>query len=321
MLRTTFRRGLRRLLARGGTISGGVAGPTAAADAPSAESAAAAPSADPSRPTRIVKRSDQVDYIDDLLALIDLKPVRMHEVLACSEPCFYVRHDVDRDLDRALDIAEVEARHGVVSTYFLLTPGSYGEQRNYYGSLEGDRIRQDSMLIEKCRRLIDLGHDLGFHNDLVALSLRTGVSPHELLEREVAFFAEHDLHLVGTAAHGSPLARQLKYNNRELFDGCIRRGWTPGRTIQHAGRSVRLHSLKLNDYGFAYEAYSLPRDSRFSESGTVWGGRIAGERFPKEQMQQRFDLDVFRAFLDRASAEHGVRNLSILTHPCHWDAR
>ncbi len=269
----------------------------------------------------IIKRSDGVDYLADLLGQIDLKLVRMHEARDADQPCFYIRHDVDQDMDRALAIAKVECRHGYFSTWFLLAPGSYAENRNYYGTLANGAIRHDPQLVDHCKRLVDFGHDLGFHNDLVALALATKRSPAELLAGEIEFFAGHGIRLVGTASHGSPLARRLKYNNRELFAGCIRRGWVSGRTIEHDGQSIQLHSLRLEDYGFRYEAYSLPRDSRLSESGGVWGGRIAGRRVPKEQLSQHFDIDQFRAVVSRASAANGVKALSILTHPCHWDSR
>lgn len=274
----------------------------------------------PARPARIVKRDDGVDYIADLLDLIDLKHVHMHEVTGETEPCFYIRHDVDHDIERALEIARAEQAAGYRSTYYLLTPGSYGEGTNYYGTLEGDRISHDPKLVDRCKALIDLGHCVGFHNDLVSLSLVTGRAPADLLADEVEFFQTQGIPLTSTAAHGNPLSRQYSYNNREIFAGCIRRGWEPGRTIEHEGRTVALHSLRLEDYGFAFEAYSLPRDSRFSDSGKTWGGRIAGERFPREEMSEQFDLERFRSLVARATAANDVRAFSIMTHPCHWIA-
>lgn len=274
-------------------------------------------SPDPAK--QIIKKTDGVNYIADLIDLIGLKLVRMHEAKGATEPCFYIRHDVDRDIERALDIAEVEAARGYTATYFMLTPGSYDQQRNYYGTLEDGRIIHDPTLVDKCHRLIALGHDIGFHNDLVSLSLRTGRSPAQLLEGEVEFFAEHDIPLRGTAAHGNPLARQLQYSNRELFVGQIRVGRTPGREINYEGRCVRLHSLPLQDYGFDYEAYTLPRDSRLSDSGGRWAGLVAGQRPPQKWLEGEFDIQEFRAFVSRGCAAQGVKAMSLLTHPCHWD--
>lgn len=272
-------------------------------------------------PTRIVKKSDGVDYVADLLDPVGLERVRMTEARAAKDagrPCFYIRHDVDWDLMRALDIAEVERRHGYRSTYFLLTPGSYGEKRNYYGTLEKGRIRHDPRLVDHCRRLNDLGHDIGFHNDLVSLSLVTGRPPADLLQDEVEFFAKHGIEVAGTAAHGNPLARELGYNNMEVFEEGRRKDREMGRTITHRGNSVVLHGLKLADFGFQYEAYKLPRDSRISESGGRWAGRVAGARV--QDRMPEFDLDVLREICASASPANGVKAHSILTHPCHWKA-
>jgi len=282
--------------------------------------AAAPPATGPA--LRVCVEKQGLDYVNDLLKLVNLPVRRMHEVTETSEPCMYIRHDVDHSLERANAIAEVEARHGYTSTFFLLTPGSYPGAKgmsNYYGELSDDgEITHHPELLDRCRRIVDHGHDLGFHTDLIPLSLRTGRPAGDILAREVEFFDRAGLKLRGVAAHGNPLCRQLAFNNRELFEGCIRSGWEPGRTITHAGRSVRLHSLRLEDFGFAYEAYSLPRDSRISESGLHWGGRIAGERIPKEELAASFDLERFRTIVSRATAENGVRAMSIMTHPIYW---
>jgi hypothetical protein len=219
----------------------------------------------------------------------------------------------------AVKIAEIEAAHGFVSTFFLLPPGSYGEGVNYYGYLDNDKIIHHSELIDKCKYILDLGHEIGFHNDMVSRSIATRKHPKKLIDMEVEYFRSHGLTLVGTASHGSPLARQLKYNNRELFKGCIRKGWEPGRVISHNDWQVKLHSLTLSEFDFQYEAYSLPRDSRISDSGGKWGGRVAGYQIDKEGMHQAFILNHFREIINRVTPDSGVRIMQVMTHPCHWE--
>ena len=280
---------------------------------------AAVPDAGENRSVTRVVDGNGVDFVGDLLDLIDLPCIRMHEVATHPDPALYIRHDVDHSIDKAIMIGRVELATGYTSTYFLLTPGAY-KDRNYYGTIDRrGRIEHDSDLADKCRRLIDLGHDLGFHNDLVALSLKTGRPADEILREEVEWFDSRGLHLRGMAAHGNPLCRELSFNNRELFSGCIRKGWEPGRTIRHEGREVVLHSLAMEDFGLEYEAYSLPRDSRISESGGRWGGRVAGERVPREDLAESFDIDRFRAIAASAVASNGVRFMSVMTHPIYWD--
>ena len=271
-------------------------------------------------PTAIIKKSDHVNYMADLLDRIQLPFVRMHEVCRTDHPCCYLRHDVDYDIERALSIAWLESKRGFSSTYFLLTPGAYDHQPvNYYGELVGTRVQHHSRLIDRCKRLVDLGHDIGFHNDLVALALKTGLNPRQFLEEELAYFDRHGIRVRGTAAHGNPLARQLSFNNREIFAGCIRQGWEPGRSIGYNGRSVTLHSLQLEEFNLEYEAYSLPRDSRISDSGGYWAGKIAGQRLPKDEWRQNFDIVGFRDLVDRAHETSMA--FSVLTHPVYWNDR
>ena len=96
--------------------------------------------------------------------------------------------------------------------------------------------------------------------------------------------------------------------------------WRFCEHINYEGRCVRLHSLPLRDYGFDYEAYTLPRDSRFSDSGGRWAGVVAGQRPPQKWLEGEFDIQEFRAFVSRGCAAQGVKAMSLLTHPCHWDA-
>ncbi|SFH81200.1 hypothetical protein SAMN05192551_103132 [Tindallia magadiensis] len=268
---------------------------------------------------RIIKKNDGTDYINDFLNIINLKNVPMEKVNEISEPRFFIRHDVDHSIDMAVEIAEVEAKNGYTSTFFLLPPGSYNKKKNYYGWLENGEIKHDPELIRKCKEILSYGHQIGFHNDIIAASLKWRQDPAEILKKEVDYFHKNGVRLVGTAAHGSPLARELEFNNRELFEGCIRKGREVGRTIEYNNWKVKTHSLTLSDFGFEYEAYSLPRDSRISESGGKWGGRIVGLQIDKERLFNHFNLDEFQEIISRLQPDAKVKSMQVMTHPCHWE--
>lgn len=61
-----------------------------------------------------------------------------------------IRHDIEFDIQKALDMAEIEADLGVKSTYFVQI-GS-----DAYNAFSDDNL-------ERLHRIIDLGHDLGLH--------------------------------------------------------------------------------------------------------------------------------------------------------------
>jgi hypothetical protein len=123
-----------------------------------------------SSPLSVTKVDDGVNYFSEFLDLINLPLVHMEEVTNIANPRWCLRHDVDHSLDVALAIARAEYERGYKSTYFLLTPGSYSYGRNYYGDIINNRIVHDRALIDKCKYLEDLGHRIGFHNDLISLS-------------------------------------------------------------------------------------------------------------------------------------------------------
>jgi hypothetical protein len=62
----------------------------------------------------------------------------------------FLRHDVDMSLDAALALAELEARHGVTATYFLMT-------RSDFYNLDGPSGERT------LARLRELGHRVGLH--------------------------------------------------------------------------------------------------------------------------------------------------------------
>lgn len=62
------------------------------------------------------------------------------------------RHDVDYSLNRSLRLAEIEHEAGVAATYFV------NPHCEFYNLLEKDQRRI-------CRRLVELGHDIGLHFD------------------------------------------------------------------------------------------------------------------------------------------------------------
>ncbi len=273
------------------------------------------------RTLKVIKRDDGIDYFNDFLDLVNLPLVHISELREKVPPRYFIRHDVDHDIDTALLIAEAEAQRGYKSTYFLLTPGSYGEKSNYYGALESGLIVHQPDLIEKCRRFIGLGHEIGLHNDVVSLSLMLQKNPEEILRREVDFFADSGVPLIGTAAHGNPLGRKLKYSNYEIFSDCIRKRITPdqiGRSIEYRNWRVKLHRLRLADFGFKYEVYFVYRNSDIADTGSRWLAELMAGA-PKGTLAPPMTKEEFKQRLSAFVAQPIVTSLQILHHPCHWD--
>ena len=81
--------------------------------------------------------------------------------------CVILRHDVDNSLTRAACMAELEAEHGVRSTYFILL------RTDFYNAASASAQRL-------LGRMLALGHEIGLHFDEAAYPIGT---PEETVER------------------------------------------------------------------------------------------------------------------------------------------
>ena len=187
-----------------------------------------------------------------------------------------LRHDVDSRLDSALRLACLEHDRGLRATYFVLHTAPYWD---------GDD------LVPCVRRLQELGHEVGFHNDLVTVERVHGGDARAALEDSLARLRGAGIDVVGAAAHGSPWCHRLGYHNNYVFAR-----WDEPQP----GFPSREVAEKLDpaEFGLEYEAYHVPRDVYFSDSSFVDGRRA-----------HPADLEL----------EPGHRTI-VLVHPCHWDA-
>lgn len=187
-----------------------------------------------------------------------------------------LRHDVDERLDSALVLARLEADRGLRATYFVLHTAPYW---------------RDPDLLPRLLSLQELGHEVGFHNDLVTLERVHGVDVAEYAPRELERLRRAGLDVVGTAAHGSPWCHRLGFHNNYVFAG-----WdepVPGFPATEVKSKLDPAAL-----GLEYEAYHVPHDVYFSDS-----------TFERDRRSHPADLEL----------EPGRRTI-VLVHPCHWDA-
>ena len=207
----------------------------------------------------------------DRLASLDVVPLRE---FAAGLGDTALRHDVDDRLDSALELARLEHARGLRATYFVLHTAPYWE-------------RDD--LVERLRELQTLGHEVGWHNDLVTLAVVHGRDPAEYLRHELARLRDAGIDVVGIAAHGSPWCHRLGFHNDYAFSDLPQ---------PIPGFPTRFEPIgTLVDFGLHYDAYSLGEDAYFSDSRFDRGRRAHPADFPLGPGQRTI----------------------ILTHPCHWD--
>lgn len=232
------------------------------------------------------------------VALLDrlAKPERFHVVplreldtAPADRPVVALRHDVDDRLDSAVRFAEFEHARGPRSTYYVLHTAPY------YGTTTHGQAEHDPAILPVLRHLQnDLGHEIGFHHDLVTLQRVFEIEPGPYLAEELAWLRNAGIAVSGCAAHGSYWAHRYGYHNNYAF-----LGWDepqPGHPAVAIG-----WKLDPADFELDYDAGHLHETRYFTDSVVDDHGR----RWHPDLL----DLDAFVP---------GDRVI-ILVHSCHWD--
>jgi hypothetical protein len=207
---------------------------------------------------------------------------------ATSAGVLGIRHDVDVSLDSALAMALLEHAHTIRATYYVLHTAPYW---------------REARLLDRLAELQSLGHEVGWHNDLVTIGCVEGVDARAYLEAELDRLRGHGIAVSGTASHGSSHCYTYGFHNNAFFadfDDEDFPGFPQRRTVTTPTGIRAVPRGSLAEFGFEYEAYHLSNDLYFSD--TFRGGR----RWHPD------DLD-----LHEIGAGHKA---VMLIHPCHWDA-
>ena len=110
-----------------------------------------------------------------------------------NHPIAIVRHDVDRKPGNSLMMAELEHAMGIRSSYYFRYPYTFKP--------------------EIMRKIQDLGHEIGYHYEVLAKVKGEPKKAIQLFEQELNAMREvSDIKTI--CMHGSPLS---KYNNRDLW--------------------------------------------------------------------------------------------------------
>jgi hypothetical protein len=216
----------------------------------------------------------------------------------------YVRHDVDHDLEAALGMARIENEMGIRASYYLLPPGDYNKDENYYGRLEGGCVVHSARLQEVVREIHRLGHEIGLHNDFLQLSDKLGRDVPSLIRDEVAYFATLGIPVRGSASHGSRYVRAHGMTNYEIFSECKKSTSIERSVILSGDRSFELYSLSFRSLGLDYEAYYVRRDGYVADTGS----RFTVNRNHHETVNANLVADEVST----------LRRVVLLIHPEWW---
>ncbi len=220
---------------------------------------------------------------------LDVVPLR--ELLQPAPPekaRLGLRHDVDDSLEHALALGRIEHELGLRSTYFVLHTAPYW---------------RSSRLVEMLLELQDgLGHEIGWHNDLVTLGCVHAVDAGAYLHEQLARLRAAGLSVEGTASHGSPWCHALGYHNQYFFEEFPPiPGFPSYEVVPTPWGETKIEKSTLASFGFTYEAYFLGEQRYLSDSTFEHGRRWHPDALVPAEL---------------AAGETAI----VLVHPCHWDA-
>lgn len=273
--------------------------------------------------------TDGTRYVEELLPSFGLPFCTVLESLSVTTPHVALRHDVDWSIENAMAMATLEAQHNIRSTYFLLHPDGQYSPSNYFGHVSGDQLHINPEVYSSANRLMEMGHEVALHNDLITLGLNTGRQPAEFLEQILSSFSRHGIELRGSVAHGSRRCREDGYLNYQIFkgyEGKVFREYmnSPDHerflatSVSAGDRRVEKFTIDMADYGLAYEANFAPYGLYLSDSSARWFFLQNDQSTYLDKFAPRTAMQTLLRELI-AKTEAGA-NIQCLVHSCHWSS-
>jgi hypothetical protein len=190
-----------------------------------------------------------------------------------------LRHDMDSDVENAVRFARWEAARGFRATYYVLHSDWY-----YRHGKDGPPV---PFVLSALDRIAAMGHEIGLHNNALAVALRTGRDPVEVLATELRYLRERGFDVVGSAAHGDRLCEVGKFVNGEIFTETPRpENGPPARTIvvddPDSGRrlTTELRPVPMGSLGLSYDVNFIGPRHFITDSHGRWNRPFSGIEEP-----------------------------------------
>ena len=185
-----------------------------------------------------------------------------------------LRHDVDKLPQNAVELAEIETNLGIKASY-------------YYRIVNQSNVPH---LIEKVR---DMGHEIGYHYEDLALAKGDKDRAIEMFEKNLTYFRKY--YPVKTACmHGSPLS---KWDNRDLWK-----------------------KYNYKDFGIIAEPYfDINYNEVFyiTDTGRHWNNSGVSIR-DKVKSSFHFEVKNTSHFINLVKNDVLPQKIIINTHPQRW---
>jgi hypothetical protein len=189
--------------------------------------------------------------LEKLKTNFEIVRLQDYELYKNTERVCFLRHDVDLEIDYALELAELEHEMGIRATFFFLHNRVYFDKPDF---------------IEKCKRIETLGHEVGLHYDVLSDCIdNPSLTAKYVFEKALNRLRENGLTVHGCSGHGGAFVHKgligywifkevMDYYKANPSD-CPNKKWNSTWKEKRFG-TIELFTLSLKDYGL-YEAYVM----------------------------------------------------------------
>ncbi len=221
-----------------------------------------------------------------------------------------LRHDVDNDPRYALEMAYIENKYNIKSTYFILFSDTA-------------RIWFHPQIIDKTLDIIytiqSLGHEIGLHYDFYGDYFKHGKLPKDEIIRALDILKKKNIKPVGCASHGSYTMQKLlgtqsseKYHEKWRNFTIWHETQKETDKLSLNNRTMEIPNLWLKDYALKYEAYFVEHNWFFSDINSFWSGGASSKQLTQIECRQCNILEIL---------ENEMRDkdsMIISVHPEQW---
>ena len=195
-----------------------------------------------------------------------------------SGPWAVVKHDVECDPKKALQIAKIEKENGIGATYYL----------------QAEVVLEYPDIVKE---LINLGHEVGYHYDVLDACQGDLTAANVLFKDNLSLFKQNGADILSICPHGNPLIK--------------RSGWTSNRDF-FATNSIADQYTDIFDVVVENYKYLKTPPAYFSDAGYSLT-KIADIRTGMNTDDERASgIDNIFTLLDRG------QNVIVSTHPHRW---
>lgn len=232
---------------------------------------------------------------------------------------FFLRHDIDIDIDTAYEMAKIEERYNIKANYFVLINSDNVGNGRYFSSNKAKTI---SILKE----IEAMGHEIGIHYNLIGDYFEHGLDPIKNLEEQINIYKDADIKIFGAASHGSQyLFNRVRHRTQnfnyppEYINYEIFQEWSNNKTknILLENKVLNISNIFFKNFNLFYEAYHIKKDAYFSDATPgqntfLWNRDSEILPVPGLKKEKNFlhPLEYLEKSKDKVA--------QILIHPCRW---